>query len=158
MPDIDPYLLHLVRDSRGVAYSYTKTVVAEAYFRGKIFRMDRRTAMEASLRWSFHNALISGLRRHYRHAKFLRYEDLVARPRETLSDLLKWVGVTNSLAFIRGKQVDLKPNHILGGNPMRAKVGGVNIKLDDAWRVKLGCGRRVLVTALTWPLLKCYGY
>jgi hypothetical protein len=44
------------------------------------------------------------------------------------------------------------------GNPMRMDNGPVKLRLDDQWRSSMGPRHRRLVTVMTKPLLRRYGY
>lgn len=54
--------------------------------------------------------------------------------------------------------VELGLDHTVSGNRNRFETGEVAIRLDDAWRRGLSPRRRAVVTALTLPLLRRYGY
>jgi hypothetical protein len=41
---------------------------------------------------------------------------------------------------------------------MRFVEGTLNIRPDEAWRERMSRGDRRIVTALTWPWLRAYGY
>jgi hypothetical protein len=41
---------------------------------------------------------------------------------------------------------------------MRLSHGDVDLRLDEEWRAKMGARDRRIVSSLTWPLLKRYGY
>ncbi len=49
-------------------------------------------------------------------------------------------------------------DHTVSGNPVRFEAGPIEIRPDLEWRTALPTGKRRLVTALTWPLLRRYGY
>jgi hypothetical protein len=46
----------------------------------------------------------------------------------------------------------------VSGNPMRFKTGRLDLRLDDAWRREMPHRQAALVTGLTWPLQRWYGY
>jgi hypothetical protein len=54
--------------------------------------------------------------------------------------------------------VTLGVNHTVMGNPMRLDQGPVRLRLDDRWKTSMGRMHRGIVTALTQPLLRRYGY
>jgi hypothetical protein len=54
--------------------------------------------------------------------------------------------------------VEMGVNHSIHGNPNRFSQGVVTLKPDDEWTMTMRSKDRALVTALTWPLLKAYGY
>ena len=62
------------------------------------------------------------------------------------------------LAFIHGNEVDLSVDHFAAGSRMRLQAGPVPLVLDEVWRRELPTGQRRLVTALSLPLLRRYGY
>jgi len=91
----------------------------------------------------------------------LRYEDFVAHPAETLGRVADLAGAERGpgdLAFVRGEQMDLRPNHTVDGNPMRFSVGPVTLRPDEEWRTRMEPVDRRVVTALTLPLLRRYRY
>jgi hypothetical protein len=156
---IDLSFLHLVRDSRGVAFSWSKRV-ARPETVGEVVYMPRYGPAEVSASWLFHNvgAHLLGLLAH-RHA-FMRYETFVHDPRAELTRVLELLGQADAvpnLDFL-GEEMSLKPAHSVWGNPMRLDTGPVSIKLDDQWRRDMPQRDRRVVTTLTWPLLYAYGY
>jgi hypothetical protein len=160
VPGIDLRLVHLVRRSHGVAYSLTKTVRkpevadAEAY-------MHRQSPATTALLWTTENLLLDGLRLLGVPSRRLRYEALVARPREHAGELLRLAGTDGgdqALDFIQDGEVDLGVDHTVAGNPMRFRQGQVRLRADDQWRRAMPRGQRLAVTAITWPLLLRYGY
>ena len=50
------------------------------------------------------------------------------------------------------------PVHALAGNPSRFKDGPIEIRRDDRWKTDQPRGQRAIVSLLTWPLLRRYGY
>jgi hypothetical protein len=160
IPDADVRVIHLVRDSRGVVFSWQKHV-RKPDRPEEADAMLRYGLLSASGRYLLYNLLTEGLRRPGVPYLRLRYEDLVARPSDALRRILGGVNVeggTQALPFIRDASVTLRPSHTVDGNPMRFMRGAVNLRLDDEWRARLGLGDRVLVSALTSPLLARYGY
>jgi len=54
--------------------------------------------------------------------------------------------------------MELGVHHTVAGNPMRFTVGTTPVRLDEAWRREMPAGRRRLVSAITAPLRRRYGY
>jgi hypothetical protein len=54
--------------------------------------------------------------------------------------------------------LDLGPNHVVFGSRLRWQRGSVPLRLDEAWRSDMHRATRAWVTALTFPLLRRYGY
>ncbi len=160
MSDVRLRLLHLVRDSRAVAYSWTKTVV-RPHVVDQVTYMNRYSPTWSSADWLYRNTLTEAARNRACDYLRLRYEDLIADPRGALRLAADFMGLPDAdLGFIGpNKEVYLaRETHTVVGNPMKFKPGGLQLRLDDAWRQALRPGDRRLVTALTWPLLRRYGY
>lgn len=158
-PRLDLRVVHVVRDSRGVAYSWTKEVRRPEAGDGDL--MTRYSPSRSAALWVGHNLFFGLLGRLGARTRLLRYEDFVADPRAVLTDLAGFAGVPadpEDLSFLQGSSVLLSPSHTVAGNPMRFRTGPTELRRDDAWREKLPRGRRLLVTALTAPLLARYGY
>jgi hypothetical protein len=155
VPGVDVRVVHLVRDSRAVAYSWTKEVSKG----GSGGQMDRYAPAIVGMRYLFVNLVLHAARLVGMRCRFVRYEDFVADPATTTSSLLSFGGLADaSVGFVTGNSLDLGPHHSLGGNPMRFTHGAVEVRLDDTWRGALPSRDRRIVTTLTWPLLASYRY
>jgi hypothetical protein len=158
-PGADVRLVHLVRDSRGVAYSNTKRVVKEVT-EGEPTLLPTHGAAAASARYMLYNALTQSIARRGVPYTLLRYEDLIAEPERHLRAVIQHAGEPDdvSLPVLTERGVLLGENHLVDGNPVRFAKGAVPLRADDEWRSKLRPGRRRVVTALTLPLLAGYRY
>jgi hypothetical protein len=156
-PTIDLRVVHVVRDSRGVAYSWTKTVTRpESAGRAE---MTRYAPARSALLWNAHNAAFGLLRRRGVPVLRLRYEELLADPAGAVRQVAGFAGIeTGPLDFLDADRVRLGTCHSAAGNPMRFTTGEVELRHDDAWRTALPPRQRALVGALTAPLLTAYGY
>jgi hypothetical protein len=155
--DLDLRVAHMVRDSRGVAYSWTKQIVRPESPSGD--EMTRYTPWRSALLWNAHNAAFALLPRCGVPVRRIRYEQLLAAPNDVLSSLLEFVGLpAGPVELVRDGVVSLGSCHSAAGNPMRFKTGPVPLRHDDAWRTALPPRQRRLVSALTLPLLGAYGY
>lgn len=158
IPEVELYIVHLVRDARAVAYSWTRkkarlSVSGVAY-------MERHSSVVSSLLWNLWNLASETFRMH-RCQRYLRirYEDFIERPQETVRLILDFVQEkAPHLPFVSDHEVVLKATHTLGGNPARFQGGTVALRLDREWRVRMRRSDKAIVTALTWPLLIRYGY
>jgi hypothetical protein len=148
---------HLVRDSRAVAYSWQRhksLMDRERY-------MDVHSPARSGYRWLLYNALVdlaagSGVPR-----RLVRYESLAAAPREELEGLLAFAGrpaAPGDLDFLNGSAASVGVHHLMYGNPDRFVQGKVEIRPDLEWQASMRSFDRVLVSALTLPLLVRYGY
>jgi hypothetical protein len=160
LPGVDLRLVHLVRDSRGVAFSWTKRMRRAEVVAGDAL-MATDTPLRSSARYLAYNLLfhllaglgVPGLR--------LRYESLVGDPAGELGRVLALAGrppTRGELGFVGDGWVELAPGHALAGNPMRFRSGRVPLEVDEAWRGRLRRRHRLLTLASTWPLLARYGY
>lgn len=145
------HVVHVVRDPRGVAHSWRRTVRRPENGRP----MTRWGPARTALHWTAQNLALDLLARRGGDVTRVRYEDLVTAPHATLTSLAERLALPADLPFVTGSTVRLGTAHTASGNPMRFTVGPVDLALDDSWR---SGPRRGLVAALTWPLRSRYGY
>lgn len=158
VPGVDLRLVHLVRSSHGVCYSWSK----------KVARPDRdgkplaqypywRSARD----WTIDNAVVDALGAQGVPRLVVRYEDFVQRPAEQVRRVLTALDVPadrSPLEFIDGDRVTLARDHSVAGNPNRFAVGTQVLALDDEWRRVMNPTTRRLITVATAPGLARYGY
>ena len=150
----------LVRDSRGVAYSWTKEVKKPEVTGGDDAFMPQYSPSSSGRQWVAYNLLFDVLGTIDK-TMILRYEALMANPREGLERILAHADepvTAESFAFLGDGYVDLGCDHTVAGNPMRFHQGRLDLRLDQAWTTKLPERDRKVVTAITWPLQLRYGY
>lgn len=159
LPGVDHYVLHLVRDPRAVAFSWrrSKELAGPGSNSGQ---MAKRGLVGSAERWTENNLGTELLRRYVPSDRWmrLRYEDFVAAPREALAPLLGMLGATGPSPVGADGTVELGRNHTVAGNPVRFRTGPVPIRADDEWRSAMTGRQKALVTGLTLPLLRRYGY
>ena len=159
MPDIELYVVHLVRDSRAVAYSWQrKKRRPEIHWKEEY--MPRYNPVKSAWEWGLMNVLVQllGYMTPKRYT-LIRYEDVVSQPREVLSRLLAGFGVANpNLDFIANRNIKLGVDHTVSGNPIRFQHGEIEVRPDEEWRHKMRTSHRMIVSVLTWPLLLKYKY
>ncbi len=155
---IEPSILQLVRDPRAVAFSHAKVRPTLDPHRAE--QMHRRGTVESSVRWVGVNALVREVRRRAPGpTALLRYEDLVARPRDALPPLLALAGDPEGrIPFVDERTVRMGPNHTVWGNRSRFSVGDVEILPDERWRDEISTVAAATATVLTLPWLSRYGY
>jgi hypothetical protein len=160
IPDVDARVVHLVRDSRGVAYSWAKRVVRPEVTDGVTY-MGRHSARHTAIRWVFYNGFFHALARAGVRSVVVRYEDLAVDPRREVERALQGLGLRapgGQLAALEDGRVQVGTLHQVGGNPMRFGDGPRRVQVDDVWRTSMPRRDRLVVTSLTWPLLARYGY
>jgi len=160
--DIDLRVLHLIRDSRAVAYSWSRQVRRpdtneESY-------MWRYSPATAGGHWNAQNLAFHLLERLNRPTMRLRYEDFVAAPEPALRRVTEFAGLPAQASYpfldANGASTwaQLDGAHSVSGNPMRFATGKIPISQDERWRTSMPKAQRHAVTALTFPLLARYGY
>jgi Sulfotransferase family len=156
---VDLRVVHVVRDARGVAYSWTKTVARPESDGAD--DMTRYSPGRSALLWNAHNAAFGLLARRGVPVRRIRYEQLLADPRAALRELAAYADIPVAdadLRFLGDGHADLGVGHSAAGNPMRFTVGRLPLRRDDAWVRALPRAQRRLVGAVCGPLLRAYGY
>lgn len=158
LPGVRVHLLHLVRDSRAVAFSWQR--IKERGQRSGRTHMIRYGPVTSAVRWLGNNLVAEALARRSASYQRLRYEDFVASPERTLRSVLTRAGFPGpaALPFVEPHLARVRPTHSVSGNPGRFASGSVRIRLDEEWRERLDPASFRLTTALTAPLLTRYGY
>jgi Sulfotransferase family len=158
-PQVDLRVVHVVRDARGVAYSWTKNVSRPETDGSE--QMTRYSPGRSALLWNAHNAAFGVLARRGVPVRRIRYEEFLADPMGGLLDLAAFAGLeltAADLGFLGPGYADLGVGHSAAGNPMRFTVGRLPLRRDDAWVRALPTGQRRLVGAVCGPMLRAYGY
>ncbi|MGH8624651.1 MAG: sulfotransferase [Gammaproteobacteria bacterium] len=158
LPDIELQVIHLIRDSRAVAYSFQKKKLRpEIHWKQEYMPVQRPTHI--ALSWNLRNTSVNMISCFNKHYTRLRYEDLVRDPQKALSRVFAQLRERMpSLKLLDGSKINPRLNHTVSGNPMRFQRKIVEIRTDTEWQEKMYRRQRVLVTALTWPFLLRYGY
>src|SRR5262249_22835056 len=154
VPGVDLSVVHLVRDPRATAYSWSRAKPLPARD-GSV--MQRQTPLKSAALWSTWNAAAEGVWRAGPRSLPIRYEDFIAEPRPVIERIVGLVGEAPAeLPFAGPTEVTLATTHGVAGNPSRFTTGAVPLKLDDAWRTGMRAGDRRLVTTITAPLAYRY--
>jgi hypothetical protein len=160
--DIDLRVLHLIRDSRAVAYSWSRKVrrpdtEGESY-------MATGTPAHMAKEWNVHNAAFHLLASLGCPTMRLKYEDFISAPQAAMRRVSDFAGLPAQAGYPflghdgAARWAQLDEAHSVSGNPMRFATGNVAIRPDQRWRTDMPKGHRRAVTALTFPLLAGYGY
>lgn len=153
-------LLHLVRDPRGVAYSWTRRVRRPEISDHEEFMPTYRPSYMAAL-WIGHNLLLAALRLRGVATYRLNYEQFTADPRGALRSVARFLGRPEvALDFVADDNhtVTLSPTHSVAGNPMRFQTGDVAVRRDRRWRREMPRRAQLLVGAMTLPVARAFGY
>ncbi|MBS1678106.1 MAG: sulfotransferase [Actinobacteria bacterium] len=151
--DLDLHVLHLVRDSRAVAWSWQR----RKYNPGSGEDMDRYSLLRTSAEWSTINALTRFHRPTGARYANLHYGDFAADPAAAVNDVLAFLDESDRPNPIGAdRTVHLDSNHTAAGNPNRFRTGEVKIAPDEEWREAMPPASRLLVAAMTAPGLRRY--
>ena len=154
---IEVDVVHLLRDSRAVAFSWQRK---RLWGNNEGGYMSRFVPAVSSLIWDGRQVASEALGRGApgRYLR-LRYEDFVAAPQHALARILALTGGGSALpAFCGDRKVALRPVHGISGNPSRFARGAVELRPDEEWRSAMKWTDRLIVTAMTAPLLMRYRY
>jgi hypothetical protein len=157
-PGIDLRVVHLIRDPRGAAHSWSsRKTLADGAARA---HMEQIGPAKSAVLWDVWNVaggvLFKGGPDRYLR---LRYEDFVADPPAAVHRILAMVRMADAeLPFVNDHEARTSPNHSVAGNPDRLRHGVITLRSDDRWRSAMAPRNRRLVSTLTSPLLLRYGY
>ena len=157
-PALDVRVLHLVRDPRGVAYSWTKEI-ERPEATGELMPTYRPSRTAA--RWVTDNLGFRALGRLGVPTVTMRYEDFLSDPEASLRRILDLLDVAQpeTFTFLHGDRASLAtPMHSIAGNPLRFGGDELVLRVDDAWRTKLDARSRRVVTTICRPVLRHFGY
>ena len=147
---IEPLYLHLIRDPRAAAHSWSKQ---------KDYIHTMSPARSTAYWVGFNLASHAIARRHPERSMFLSYEDFIQEPAPAIAALIERCGGDPEINPVRGRRAELRANHTVTGNPDRFKTGAVEIRgTDRAWHGELSTPAALTTVALSWPLLAYYGY
>ncbi len=188
IPELDLRLVRLLRDSRAVVFSWqrgareSRSEIEARYQHLELggeaasdlpFPLgpsrDRRPRGEpklgvpgAALRWLASNVAAGRLASDGVPSIVVKYEELVSRPKQSLTSILQLAGLpveAEDLSFVQGDSVAIRPNHtVFGSNRLRFFSGTLPLHLDNEWRRSMRRRDRVATAAMTFPLLLRHGY
>lgn len=159
VPSVDLKIVHLVRDSRGSAWSWQrKKQRPEIHWKQEY--MERYSLFKSSMEWNIMNGLF------FKHVlegityKRIRYEDLVASPKAMLKELGEFLDepLGDFAFFVDEHTVEYSASHTVSGNPNRFKSGKTKIRRDTEWIEKMPLFQKLYVYLLTLPLQLRYKY
>lgn len=153
LPEVQLHVVHLVRDSRATAWSWSR-VRAEPALGDAAATMRRYPVWRSALEWTLNHAIILFDRNRSSSYALCKYEQLADDPQKELQRAVPWAdGPSPSDGmYVLGK------SHSVTGNPNRFHAGPVSITLDDEWETAMPARDRLIVTAISGLLLKRLGY
>jgi hypothetical protein len=153
-PGIDVFLIHLVRDGRGVIWSRLRDKERDP-------SLNRKGPLLSTLVWMTKNVLASlvGYFARDRIIK-LRYEDLISAPVKELSRIGKLCGLDMDgvLHNLSEKNIHRMGHQIGGNNKARSGDEKLNLRLDEEWKMRLSIRNRFMFGLISGWLARYYGY
>jgi hypothetical protein len=159
MNDVDPYVVHVVRDPRAVAHSWQR--LRPTFDPHRREPMHRLGPVRSSFRWLTTNLLAEGVRCRLASDRYLRlrYEDFIEEPKTEVARLKRFLEEEEAEElFIDDRTVLLNPNHTVWGNRSRFMSGEVTLRQDEEWIQQASFLTRSITSAVTLPLLLRYHY
>jgi hypothetical protein len=151
VPGIDLRMIHLVRDPRGVAWSMSKQLRADAQA-GVLRDAEAMPAWKATLHWRRTNWEARWVTRRVAPGRSVRlsYERLAEDPAGALAALRPVTGLdmTELGRSVAAGQA-LTSGHTVAGNRLRMQAH-ITVRRDEEWR-KMPTRDRMTVAALSWP-------
>lgn len=155
--DIPIHVVHLVRDSRAVAWSWQRKMKRPEIAHKDAY-MPTRSTIRASVDWDMRNSLVHLLRRRASGYTRVSYEAFATEPEATVDLIRAAVSAAPVPAAPSESPAIDRVNHTVAGNPIRFSADALELRPDLEWHDALPRREKRLVTALTWPLLRKYGY
>lgn len=157
--EIDAHIVHLVRDPRAVAYSWSVRKKKQRTAKGKPQTLKMRL-LKTTLIWTAWNYIIGKRTRAGANSyQLVRYEDFVGDPEGTIRRIHHSVDERGvELPRVIDGYVNLAPTHTISGNPGRHDSGRTAIHVDNEWRRQLPVWGKILVSCLSIKGLIDYKY
>lgn len=157
MSSIDLRILHLVRDSRAVAFSLTRKKYRPESTDKPLY-LKQSGPYESAMRWMAFNLVLLRFQRSDKYIR-VRYQDFVTKPGEWIGRISKVAGLDTPVPdnLLHG-YVEIAAHHQIYGNPLRFNRGQVLLRVDDEWKDKMKPSDKFITDMLTWPLLRYFGY
>ncbi len=159
---INIYLVHLIRDSRAVTYSWQRKKKRPEIYWTNVY-MSQYSIIKAIQDWMLKNLLIEYFKIKVKHHKTISYELFSQFPKTTIIKLIKWLKIDfseNKINFFKNEKIVFLKRiiHTVSGNPIRFKKGKIEIKTDTEWMYNMPLLKKYMVSILTYPLLIYYKY
>jgi hypothetical protein len=149
-------VLHLIRDPRAVAFSFARPLAPNPDGTPSVLKIG---PLRSSLIWVMFNFVTERTVRRLRLPVYqVRYEDLVADSKAVIDGARRFAAPSSPLGMSARPEPSARTHHQMFGNPMRSQSGPVRVTADNRWKTALSRRDRWLVTVVTYPLMRRYGY
>lgn len=155
--EVEVAVVHLIRDPRAVAYSWTKTQRDPGATEERF--MYQHSPAKSAVFWNMWNVAIPAVARA-QDLPLVRvyYRDVATRLETVVETITTITGTPIPRVDYSNKQIELGVDHTVSGNPGRFERGPVALRLDDEWTRALGMPARLVVTTICAPLLRYCGF
>lgn len=157
-PGLDVYVIHLIRDGRGVMWSRLRDRLRGEVYRNQWLR-DRPGFSIA--KWTAQNALAErvGLRLGQRY-RLLRYEDFASEPISTLREIAAWASLDlDDVIEALNAGEPLTASHQIGGNVRaRSSKRTFRVNADESWKREMPRGTRAYFWLAAGWYARRFGY
>jgi hypothetical protein len=159
IPGIDLQVIHLIRDSRGVAWSLKKEYQKDEKA-GIQRNFKSRPICRTAISWLAFNLQSNWVRRQLDPGKsmLVRYEDFMSNPETTLNKIgeLTEIDLAEvSSRVLHGESISV--GHNIAGNRLRM-AGEVQLQPDIEWKHRLPSKSKKIIWIFTGWLMRRYGY
>ena len=160
MASIDLFVVHLIRDGRGVAWSMMKAYKPDLKA-GLQREIKPKSVYRTGLRWAMLNLGAERLKNIVGPQRYLRlrYEDFVRDPESALrriGEMVEGLDLAPIGKAIHGGAA-ARPVHQIAGNRLRMNET-IRLSMDEAWRADMPSKSRRDFSRLCGWLLQRYGY
>lgn len=154
---VDLYVVHVVRDGRGVAWSMSKGYKRQVD-KGVQRELRPKWLLHTALRWAIVNVAADLLCRRIGKSRAMRvrYEDFVADPEATVDRILDMVDGRKPIAD-DDRGGPMTPQHQVAGSRHRM-AKSITITKDESWKSKMPRYKQILFALICAPLFRRYGY
>ncbi|WP_019503776.1 sulfotransferase [Pleurocapsa sp. PCC 7319] len=153
LPSIDLYVIHLVRNPKGICYS-----LEQRKLKGEL-ECQWYNPLHASLSWNLKNYAVEMLL-NSSSKRYLRisYENFIQNPQMIVEHILNFLDEkATNLPFIDSSTVKMSTDHIIAGSPSsRSDIGTVKLSLDEKWQQSMRKLDQALISISTFPIAKKY--
>jgi hypothetical protein len=155
LPSIDLYVVHIVRNPKGVCYSLEQRK-SKGELTSKWY-----SPFHASLSWNIKNYAVEMLlnssgKRYLR----INYENFIESPQIAVKQIIELLNEkVSKLPFVDNDQskVKMSTDHIITGSPSsRFETGLVKLRVDERWKDELNLVDQIIISILTFPIRKKY--
>jgi hypothetical protein len=153
------YVVHLVRDGRGVAWSLMKRYKRDVKA-GLQRELLPKSPLRTGLRWIIVNLASERLRHIVGPDRYIRvrYEDFVSDPASTLKQVGEMIGCDfREVSQQLQSGLPVNPHHQMAGSRLRMSAS-IKMEKDEAWKSQMPASKRRLFERMFGWFLARYDY